>query len=75
MKTTYEAIGSVRGECGHQHRTIAGAERCRQRDADACGRLGGGAYSDREVRRTDGEPLTDREWVELDAAQAAMCGY
>lgn len=75
MKTTYHAIGSVRGECGHRHATIAGAERCRQRDSDQCGRLGGGAYSDREVARTDGEPLTAAELDELDAAQAQQCGY
>ena len=73
--TTYEATGSVRGSCGHKHRTIAGAEACRQRDADQCGSLGGGAYSDREVCRTDGEPLTAAELDSLDAAQASRCGY
>jgi len=73
--TTYHAIGSVRGECGHQHKTIAGAEKCRQRDADECGRLGGGAYSDRIVARTDGEPLTEVEMAALDAAQEETHGY
>jgi len=72
---TYHAIGGVRGECGHHHKTIAAAEACRQKDADQCGRLGGGAYSDREVRRTDGEPLTEAEWAALQSAQADQRGY
>ena len=42
--TTY---GSVRGCCGHLHKTIAAAETCLQRDQNGCG--GQGGYSDREV--------------------------
>lgn len=46
---TYTTIGSVRGTCGHNHRTIAAAYRCCQRDHNACAGLGGGAYSDRYI--------------------------
>lgn len=60
-RVRYHAIGSVRGPCGHEHRSIETAERCRRRDAAACHALGGGAYSDRVVLRTDGEPLNDAE--------------
>jgi hypothetical protein len=42
--TTY---GSVRGGCGHLHRTVEAAARCRQRDAHGCAVQGG--YSDRAV--------------------------
>ena len=60
-RVRYHASGSVRGSCGHQHRSIETAERCRRRDAAACASLGGGAYSDRVVLRTDGEPLEEAE--------------
>ena len=60
-KTTYHAIGSVRGACGHAHRSIAAAVRCAHRDELACRRAGGGAYSDRVVKRTDMVALTEDE--------------
>lgn len=72
MATTYEAVGGVRGSCGHKHRTIAAAEMCRRRDSNACASLGGGAYSDREVRRVDGEPLSDAEMRQLEDAELGM---
>lgn len=59
--TMYTTRGSVRGTCGHKHKTIEAAVKCQTRDAVRCGSLGGGAYSDRIVVRTDGEPLTDAE--------------
>ena len=59
MSTTYTTRGDVRGECGHQHRSLRTAEKCRQRDADGC--RGQGGYSDRHVCRGDGEPLTTEE--------------
>jgi hypothetical protein len=37
--------GPVRGQCGHKHRTEAGAHRCRHADARACRSVRG--YSDR----------------------------
>ena len=67
--TFYHASGSVRGSCGHMHRTIVAAYRCAQRDVRDCHALGGGAYSDRVVARTDGEALTDDEQAELDALE------
>jgi len=62
VSTTYTTRGDVRGECGHQHRSLRTAEKCRQRDADGC--RGQGGYSDRHVIRGDGEPLTEAEWAE-----------
>lgn len=49
MKPYYVAHGSIRGSCGHKHRSIATAQACCDRDQAACGSLGGGAYSDRSV--------------------------
>lgn len=62
----YEARGSVRGSCGHVHRTIAGAFACCERDARSCASLGGGAYSDRGVVRRDRKPLSAEESRELE---------
>ena len=56
----YEARGSVRGSCGHIHRSIGAAVRCARKDQASCARLGGGAYSDRVVVRI-GDALTDAE--------------
>lgn len=56
----YEARGSVRGACGHLHRSIGAAVRCARRDHACCRRIGGGAYSDRVVVRIGAE-LTDAE--------------
>lgn len=55
----YTTDGSVRGECGHRHRTIGAALACIARDARGCASHGG--YSDRSITRTDGAPLTDEE--------------
>ncbi len=60
--TEYVAKGSVRGTCGYVHRTVEGAARCALRDQRACHRLGGGAYSDRIVERSDGSPMTEEEY-------------
>ncbi len=57
--TTYTTEGSVRGCCGHKHRTIEAAIRCIKRDQAGCSSQGG--YSDRSVVRVDGEDLTDSE--------------
>ena len=75
MKTTtttyYTATGPARGECGHRHRTIEGAQRCATRDGEGCASQGG--YSDREVGRLDGEPLTAAERRRLyELAEAAL---
>lgn len=61
MSTKYTTIGSVRGECGHAHRSIRMAERCRHRDNNRCWP----GYSDRCVQRCDGRPLSDDEVTEL----------
>lgn len=67
MKITYSAVGSVRGHCGHQHRTPAAAARCAMRDHRACQR--GVGYSDRCLHRSDSERPTDDEHEEFDRAQ------
>lgn len=63
----YTTDGSVRGCCGHKHRSIATAQRCVDRDSDGCASQGG--YSDRSVVRYDGTPLTDdeQEWIDATA--------
>jgi hypothetical protein len=73
--TTYDASGPVRGDCGHQHRTAGAAWRCCHADNLDCGRLGGGCYSDREVRRADGAELTEGDIASIEAAQEAVYGY
>ena len=45
--TTYTTYGSVRGGCGHKHRTIETACRCAQKDQRDCKSVRG--YSDRSV--------------------------
>tara|TARA_R100000656_G_scaffold104176_2_gene76316 strand:+ start:35042 stop:35512 length:471 start_codon:yes stop_codon:yes gene_type:complete len=61
----YSAEGSVRGNCGHNHRSIDTACACLLRDQRDCASLGGGTYSDRKVVRSDGRPLNygERERV------------
>jgi hypothetical protein len=66
MNTTYTTRGSVRGSCGHQHRSITAAVRCARRDHAGCVSQGG--YSDRDVFRADGEDLTEHEMREIDDA-------
>jgi hypothetical protein len=51
-ETYYMCTGSVRGECGHHHKTRESAERCRKNDQRGCEKQGG--YSDREVYLWDG---------------------
>ena len=51
MSTTYTTRGSVRGTCGHRHRTIGAAVRCLLADQSGCRNNGG--YSDRVIRVTD----------------------
>lgn len=70
MTTTYTTTGSVRGNCGHKHRSIATAYACRRRDQAGCASQGG--YTDRSVERTDGADLTEQERDELDECRAAM---
>lgn len=44
---TYTTYGSVRGCCGHKHKTSEAAEKCLDRDQKGCRSQGG--YSDRSV--------------------------
>jgi len=53
MATTYTTRGSVRGCCGHKHRTMSAAVRCLQSDQAGCRSQRG--YSDRVVRVIDGD--------------------
>lgn len=47
MTQHYEAIGSVRGSCGHHHRSVRTAQDCAERDQSGCASQGG--YSDRHA--------------------------
>ena len=49
MSEKYLCIGSVRGWCGHRHRTVAAADRCCREDDRRCHIVGG--YSDRCIYR------------------------
>ena len=60
--TTYTTKGSVRGCCGHKHRTIDAAVKCLKADQSGCASQRG--YSDRAIVRTDGEELTEAEFDE-----------
>ena len=68
--TTYRCVGDIRGDCGHEHKTIAGAARCLARDEAEC--AGQGGYSDRELVDSDGheylevEMSTGTGWVVAD---------
>lgn len=55
--TRFTCWGSVRGDCGHVHRTAAAAQRCCDRDDRDCRRgCPPDGYSDRHVRE-----LRDRD--------------
>ena len=47
----YTCIGSVRPNCGVQHRSLSSAKACLQRDQRACRNQGG--YSDREINSVE----------------------
>jgi hypothetical protein len=63
----YTTDGSVRGDCGHKHRTVEAARRCLDKDQRGCSSQGG--YSDRRVVAvdTDGQTrsLTESEYESL----------
>lgn len=61
--TRYEAVGDVRGSCGHRHRRGYVAQRCAERDHAACRALGGGAYSDRVVYKIHPDGRRERAQV------------
>lgn len=62
----YQAVGSVRGNCGHHHRTLSGLARCILADQRDCRAAGG--YSDRYPRYSDGEQLSERDNAAYEAA-------
>ena len=64
----WTTIGSVRGACGHKHRTLGAACDCARRDNAACKRTGG--YSDRQAMPIGREMTAD----EMDERAAIMQG-
>mgnify|MGYP001583537204 FL=1 len=68
MKPVYRCLGPVRALCGHEHRTLSGAERCLYADQAVCSKQGG--YSDRRIVGVTDEgwerELTDEEFEQLD---------
>lgn len=60
MSKVYTTWGSVRGCCGHRHKTPETAEACRARDNRACAGFSGNGYSDRAVYVTEAnDPYID----------------
>lgn len=51
MAMKYSTYGSVRGTCGHKHKSIAAARKCLEEDQKGCASQGG--YSDREIYREE----------------------
>ena len=51
----YETYGSVRGKCGHKHRSIRTATACLLRDRRGCESQGG--YSDRDVIAVENDKI------------------
>lgn len=52
MTRLYKVTGNIRGECGHNHRSVRRAAICRNRDFVGCARQGGvfGSFKIRSVR-------------------------
>ncbi len=65
---TYATEGSVCWSCGHQHRTIRGAQRCLDRHGRGCSSQGG--YSDRYVVAYEGGERVDMTADERDILDA-----
>lgn len=59
MPNIYYLDGSVRGNCGHRHRSLRAAARCLREDQAGCEMQGG--YSDRHLCLVGGWS-TDDEW-------------
>ncbi len=55
----YHCKGSVRGDCGHHHRTLISADKCLKRDRKGCKKQGG--YSDRYVIYEPSGEIVSRE--------------
>ena len=65
---TFTTIGSVRGSCDHQHRSIRAAVKCIDLDDRSCKRgCGSSTYSDRTVKRGDGSPLDTADYEDIGA--------
>lgn len=60
-KTTYTTEGSIRGSCGHKHRTIETARKCLQEDQAGCRSQGG--YSDRRIVEQTTRKMIYWEWM------------
>ena len=62
----YTTTGPVTGDCGHSHRTLEAANKCRLRHSKNCRKHGG--YSDRSVRA-----ISCGDIVKLTAGEYAIC--
>lgn len=77
MKLFYQAYGSVRGACRHQHRTVEAAEACAHADQRGIRRAYPStypthAYSDRGVRAIENGQPRDLTSDEVDALVAYL---
>ena len=66
---TYTTCGSVRGCCGHEHRSIKSALDCLSRDRHGCRAQGG--YSDRSIVYADHTPLSGADRDEMEREEYA----
>jgi len=69
----YTTWGSIRGDCGHVHRSYAAAETCIERDQRGCATQGG--YSDRTVRLVCGRRGVQRYDVTLGPGVSVAPSY
>lgn len=67
--TTYTTIGSVRGSCGHKHRTREAAQRCLEQDKQDCAAQGG--YSDRLILASDSN--STQTWITDETTGETFC--
>ncbi|HSH25596.1 MAG TPA: hypothetical protein VLA13_08675 [Massilibacterium sp.] len=64
MTRHYEAIGDIRGWCGHKHRSVITAQKCADKDQKYCESLG--VYSDRAVYAVADELMSALTYEERD---------
>jgi hypothetical protein len=72
VRTTFRYItqGVLRGRCGHQHKSLAGATKCLMKDELWCRAQGGGGDSDRRIFVVGGGTKRELNEAELAAVEA-----
>ncbi len=71
MTRLYKVTGNIRGECGHNHRSVRRAAICRNRDFVGCARQGG--YSDRsKLEVSEGGVIVEPTAAELEQFEQVL---